>query len=95
MPYDLTGYDSAGVRHDYVMDDAGALTGDDPLLPDWLGDNPLPPIAGDRPTDAELDAIRQHASKLLTFMVVAYRPPPEEVAPEAALTDPPAPDPLV
>ena len=39
MPYNVTGCDSAGERHEYVMDDTGAVTGASPgsdVLTAWL-----------------------------------------------------------
>jgi Rho termination factor, N-terminal domain len=84
MPYTITGCDSAGERHDYLMDDAGVITGD-ALLTGWLAENPLPAREGETPTDTELEAVRQHVSKLLTVVQMAAVPPVE----------PPPLDPLV
>ena len=95
MPYDLTGYDSAGVRHEYVMDDSGAVTGDDDLLPGWLGATPFEkpePVEGETApesgelTPSQVEAMRQHVSKLLTVVVIAPQPTEGE---QAAPTDPP------
>lgn len=94
MPYDLTGYDSAGVRHEYVMDDSGAVTGDDDLLPGWLGSTPFEkpePVEGETApesgelTPSQVEAMRQHVSKLLTVVVIAPQPQEGE---QAAPTDP-------
>lgn len=87
MPYDIVGFDSAGERHAYVMDDLGGVTGADVLLTDWLTSNPLPPIEGDSPTDTELEAIRQHVSKLLSLAHLSAQPPAPEDVPA-----PPSPD---
>jgi hypothetical protein len=95
MPYDLTGYDSAGVRHEYVIDDSGAVTGDDDLLPGWLGSTPFEkpePVEGETApesgelTPSQVEAMRQHVSKLLTVVVIALQPKEAE---QAAPTDPP------
>ena len=95
MPYDLTGYDSAGVRHAYVMDDSGAVTGDDDLLTGWLGATPFEkpePVEGETApesgelTPSQVEAMRQHVSKLLTVVVIA--PQPQE-GDQAAPTDAP------
>ena len=32
MPYNVTGFDSAGEHHEYTMDDTGAVTGASPGL---------------------------------------------------------------
>jgi hypothetical protein len=95
--YTITGYDSSGTRHTYAMDASGTVTspeGGDDLLPSFLADNPLePPPEGtpapdpDAPLPPErLDAMRQHASKVLTYVVVHQDPQPGEAE---ALTDPP------
>jgi hypothetical protein len=90
MPYTytLTGYDSAGAQHVYQLDASGAVTsaGDDTLLTDWLGEHPMPDPPDDAPepdpdaplTPERLDQIRQHASLVLTYVVVAPVPEPEE-----------------
>jgi hypothetical protein len=93
MPYDVTGYDSAGVLHAYVMADDGSVSGDDDLLTGWLAENPIPPLPddvplpepGEPPTPERLESIRQHYSKLLTVVQVSPQPatppaPPEESA---------------
>lgn len=95
MPYTITGCDSAGERHDYLMDDSGTITGD-ALLTGWLAENPLPARAGETPTDTELDEVRQHVSKLLTVVQMAAVPPeaPPAEEPEVdpiARRAPPAP----
>jgi hypothetical protein len=94
MPYTLTGYDSAGVRHEYVMDDTGGVTGDDDLLPGWLGENALEkpepaegetaPASGEL-TPSQVEAMRQHVSKLLTIVVIQPQP---QAGDQAAPTDP-------
>jgi Rho termination factor, N-terminal domain len=94
MPYDLTGFDSAGVLYEYVLADDGSVAGDQPLLVDWLATNPVPdppddvPVAapGEPPTPAQLELRRQHYSKLLTHVQITAQP--------IADTDPtpPAPD---
>lgn len=89
MPYDVTGYDSAGVLRVYVLEDSGTLTGDD-LLTAFLADHPLPPIEGDSPTDAELDQVRQQVSKLLTGVLLSKQPELPDV-PAPAPVDEPAP----
>jgi hypothetical protein len=98
MPYDLTGYDSAGVRHEYVMDDSGAVTGDDDLLPGWLGSTPFEkpePVEGETAPDSgeltpsQVEAMRQHVSKLLTVVVIQPQPQDGEPGEGAAPTDPP------
>jgi hypothetical protein len=77
MPYTIAGYDSAGVLHTYQMTDAGAVSGDDPLLSDVFNAYPLEPFAGQAPTEAELEAVRQNASRLLTYVTIAAELPPE------------------
>jgi len=101
MPYDVTGYDSAGVLHEYVLADDGSLTGDETLLVTWLGENPVPepgedvPVAapGAPPTPEQLELARQHYSKLLTNVQISPQPiedidptPPEPEAPIDAMT---------
>jgi Rho termination factor, N-terminal domain len=97
MPYDVTGYDSAGVLHAYVLADDGSVTGDTDLLTGWLADNPLPPppddvpmpAPGEPPSPAQLELIRQHYSKLLTNVQVSPQPiedvDPTPPAPEAPI----------
>jgi hypothetical protein len=94
MPYTLTGYDSAGVRHEYTMDDSGAVTGDDDLLPGWLGENAFEkpePVEGETApesgelTPSQVEAMRQHVSKLLTVVVIQPQP---QAGDQAAPTDP-------
>lgn len=100
MPYIVTGYDSAGVRHEYVMDDAGAVTasvpGDEPLT-GWLGENPFEkpePIEGETApasgemTPSQLEAMRQHVSKLLTVVQIAPAPEADVRGTAQAPTDP-------
>jgi hypothetical protein len=91
MPYDLTGYDSAGVQHAYVMDDMGAVTGDDDLLPGWLGANPYEkpePAEGETApesgalTPSQVEAMRQHASKILTYVQIVVQPEVPEIEPQ-------------
>ena len=44
MPYILTGYDSAGDRHEYTVDDTGGHHGRgarSAMFTAWLGENPL------------------------------------------------------
>jgi len=101
MPYDVTGYDSAGVLHAYVLADDGSLSGDATLLVDWLAANPVPepgedvPVAepGEPPTPEQLELARQHYSKLLTNVQLSPQPiadtdltPPDPDAPTDALT---------
>lgn len=92
MPYDVTGYDSAGVLHTYEMTDDGTVSaqdGDD-LLTGWLGSNAFEkpePIEGETPpesgelTPSQLEAMRQHLSKLLTNVQLAKQPEDEEQSP--------------
>jgi hypothetical protein len=109
MPYILTGFDSAGERHEYAMDDTGAVTAQvpgDELLVGWLATDPYvkpDPIEGETApesgdlTPSQLEAMRQHVSKLLTVVQMAPAPEAEVrgteqehargVAP--GLTDPP------
>jgi Rho termination factor, N-terminal domain len=82
MPYTITGFDSAGVEHTYQMTDAGAVSGDDALLGDVFTSYPLEPFEGATPTDAELDAVRQNASRLLTYVTIAAELPLAEPPPE-------------
>lgn len=93
MPYILTGYDSAGLRHEYTVDDSGAVSGDDDLLSGWLGANAFEkpePVAGEAQpesgalTPSQLDALRQHVSKILTTVVIQPQPQAGE---HAAPTD--------
>lgn len=110
MPYDVTGYDSAGVLHTYEMTDDGTVTahGDDDLLTGWLGENSFEkpePVEGEPApesgelTPSQLEALRQHLSKLLTNVQIAKHPEPEEgAAPtptqtSAPTTGVPAPEP--
>jgi Rho termination factor, N-terminal domain len=97
MPYDVTGYDSAGVLHAYVLADDGSVTGDQDLLVDWLAENPIPPPPDDVPlpvpgeplSPAQVEAVRQHYSKLLTGVQVSPQPiadtDPTPPAPEAPI----------
>lgn len=83
MPYLITGFDSAGVPCAVNVSDEGIVSGD-ALLNDWLTANPVPdPPEGDPPhvsgqplSDARLEQIRQHVSRLLTYTTIAA-PPPE------------------
>lgn len=90
MPYILTGYDSAGARQEYLVDDTGAVTGAGPgdtLLTGWLGENPYEkpePLAGETPpasgalTPSQVESMRQHASKLLTLVQIMPQPLEDE-----------------
>lgn len=83
MPYLITGFDSAGVPCQVNVSDEGIISGD-ALLNDWLTANPVPEPPGDEPphvsgeplSDARLEQIRQHVSRLLTYTTIA-EPPPE------------------
>ena len=89
MPYNVTGCDSTGERHDYVMDDTGAVLSASPgsdVLSAWLSDNPYvkpEPVPGEAVpepgalTPSQMDALRQHVSKLLTVVQIAPVPPEE------------------
>lgn len=84
MPYDLTGFDSAGVQHAYVMDDMGVVTGGDgDQLTTWLTENPYvkpepaegePVPEGGALTPSQVEAMRQHVSKILTYVQIAPQP---------------------
>ena len=98
MPYILTGYDSAGERHEYTVDDTGAITGAGPgsaMFTGWLGENPFEkpePIEGETRTESgamtpsQVEALRQHVSKLLTLVQIVPQPLEDETP-----TDPEAP----
>jgi hypothetical protein len=82
MPYDLTGFDSAGVQHAFVMDDMGVVTGGEQLTA-WLSENPYvksAPAAGETVpasgalTPSQVEAMRQHVSKILTYVQMAPQP---------------------
>lgn len=96
--YILTGYDSAGERHEYTVDDTGAITGAGPgsaMFTAWLGENPFEkpePIEGETVpesgamTPSQVEALRQHVSKLLTLVQLVPQPLEDETP-----TDPEAP----
>lgn len=98
MPYILTGYDSAGERHEYTVDDTGAITGAGPgsaMFTAWLGENPFEkpePIEGETApesgamTPSQVEALRQHVSKLLTLVQLVPQPLEDDTP-----TDPEAP----
>jgi len=98
MPYDVTGYDSAGVLHAYVLADDGTVSGDQALLVDWLAEHPVPepgedvPLAepGEPPSPEMLELLRQHYSKLLTSVQISQHPAPPPEPPVEPPVEPPA-----